>query len=75
MRHKEEIPVLVAEIKDELSKLEILVQKLSSQKNRTKEAEGKPMKNSLISPFGLWLNLYGRMIAEEGKPKRGADYE
>ena len=39
MRHKEEIPLLVAEIKDELSKLEILVQKLSSQKNTTEEEE------------------------------------
>ena len=39
MRHKEEIPVLVAEIKDELSKLEILLQKLSSQKNTTEEEE------------------------------------
>jgi hypothetical protein len=39
MRNKEEIPVLVAEIKDELSKLEILEHKLSSQLNRTKEEE------------------------------------
>jgi hypothetical protein len=39
MRHKDEIPVLVAGIKDELSKLETLVQKLSSQKNRTKKEE------------------------------------
>lgn len=39
MRRKEEIPLLVAEIKDELSKLKILVQKLSSQKNRTEEEE------------------------------------
>ena len=39
MRHKEEIPVLVAEIRDELSKLQILAQKLLSQKNRTKEEE------------------------------------
>ncbi len=37
MRHKDEIPVLAAEIKDELSKLETLVQKLSSQKSRTKK--------------------------------------
>jgi hypothetical protein len=34
MRKKEEIPVLVAEIKDELAKLEILVKKLSSQMTR-----------------------------------------
>lgn len=39
MRHKEEIPVIVAEIEDELSKLEILAQKLSSQRKRTKEEE------------------------------------
>lgn len=39
MRNKEKIPVLVAEIKDELSKLEILEHKLSSQLNRTKEEE------------------------------------
>lgn len=39
MRHKNEIPVLVAEIKDELAKLGIVVQKLSSQKNRTDEEE------------------------------------
>ncbi len=39
MRNKEEIPVLVAEIKDELSKLEILSQKLSSQVNRTNKEE------------------------------------
>ena len=39
MRHKNEIPVLVAEIKDELSKLEILTRKLTSQKNRTDEEE------------------------------------
>jgi len=39
MRNKEEIPVLVAEIKDELSNLEILAQKLSSQVNRTNEEE------------------------------------
>ena len=30
MRNKEEIPVLVAEIKNELSKLDLLSQKLSS---------------------------------------------
>jgi len=39
MRNKEEIPVLVAEIKDELSKLDILSQKLSSQVNRTNKEE------------------------------------
>ena len=39
MRHKNEIPVLVAEIKDELSKVEILAQKLTSPKNRTDEEE------------------------------------
>jgi len=39
MRNKEEIPVLVAEIKDELSKLDILLQKLSSQVNRTNKEE------------------------------------
>ncbi len=39
MRNKVEIPVLVAEIKDELSKLDILSQKLSSQVNRTNKEE------------------------------------
>ena len=39
MQNKEEIPVLVAEIKDELSKLDILSQKLSSQVNRTNKEE------------------------------------
>jgi hypothetical protein len=39
MRNKEEIPVLVAEIKNELSKLELLSQKLASQANRTHEEE------------------------------------
>lgn len=39
MRNKEEILVLVAEIKDELSKLEILAQKLSSQVHRTNKEE------------------------------------
>lgn len=39
MRNKEEIPVLVAEIKDELSKLDILSQKLSSQVNRINKEE------------------------------------
>jgi hypothetical protein len=39
MRNKEEIPVLVAEIKNELSKLKILSQKLASQVNRTHEEE------------------------------------
>jgi hypothetical protein len=39
MQNKNEIPVLIAEIQDELSKLETLVQKLSSQKNRIKEEE------------------------------------
>ena len=39
MRNKEEIPVLVAEIKNELSKLEILSQKLASQVNRTNKEE------------------------------------
>ena len=39
MRNKEEIPVLVAEIKNELSKLDILSQKLSSQVNRTNKEE------------------------------------
>jgi hypothetical protein len=39
MQHKNEIPILVAEIKDELLKLKTLVQKLSSQRNRTKEEE------------------------------------
>lgn len=39
MRNKEEIPVLVAEIKDELSKLAILSRKLSSQVNRTNKEE------------------------------------
>ena len=39
MRHKEEIPVIVAEIEDELSKLAILAQKLSSQRKRTKKEE------------------------------------
>jgi len=39
MQNKEEIPVLVAEIKDELSKLDTLSQKLSSQVNRTNKEE------------------------------------
>ena len=39
MQNKEEIPVLVAEIKDELSKLDMLSQKLSSQVNRTNKEE------------------------------------
>jgi hypothetical protein len=39
MQHKNEIPVLVAEIKYELAKIGILTQKLSSQKNRTNEEE------------------------------------
>jgi hypothetical protein len=39
MRNKEEIPVLVAEIKNELSKLEILSQKLASQQSRIHEEE------------------------------------
>ena len=39
MRNKEEIPVLVAEISNELSKLKILSQKLASQVNRTHEEE------------------------------------
>jgi hypothetical protein len=39
MRSKEDIPVLIAEIKDELSKLETLVNKLSGQKDRTEDDE------------------------------------
>lgn len=39
MRTKEELQVLVAEIKDELSKLESLAGKLSSQKGRTSDEE------------------------------------
>lgn len=39
MRSKEDIPVLIAEIKDELSKLETLVNKLSGQKGRTEDDE------------------------------------
>ena len=29
MQHKQEIPILIAEIKDELSKLDVLVDKIS----------------------------------------------
>ena len=39
MRNKEVIPVLMAEIKNELSKLTLLSQKLASQVNRTHEEE------------------------------------
>jgi hypothetical protein len=37
MRNKNEIPVLVAEIHDALSKLNVLVQKLSSQKKERRK--------------------------------------
>ena len=37
MLNKENIPLLVAEIKDELLKLEILSQKIAAQVNRTNE--------------------------------------
>jgi len=39
MQHKQEIPILIAEIKDELSKLDMLVDKISSQKGRTDNVE------------------------------------
>ena len=39
MQHKQEIPILIAEIKDELSELDMLVDKISSQKGRTDNVE------------------------------------
>ena len=65
MRHKDEIPVLVAEIKDELSKLDILVQKLSSQKNRTKEEEVAESAALRLHNFYTGCERIFKLIASE----------
>ncbi len=65
MRHKDEIPVLVAVINDELSKLKILVQKLSSQKKRTKKEEVAESAALRLHNFYTGCERIFKLIASE----------
>jgi len=65
MRRKNEIPVLVAEIKDEVLKLEILVQKLLSQKNRTGEEEVAESAALRLHNFYTGCERIFKLIASE----------
>jgi len=65
MQHKNEIPILVAEIKDELLKLKTLVQKLSSQRNRTKEEEVSESAALRLHNFYTGCERIFKLIASE----------
>ena len=65
MRHKNEIPILVAEIKDELLKLKTLVEKLSDQRNRTKEEEVSESAALRLHNFYTGCERIFKLIASE----------
>lgn len=65
MRKKEEIPVLVAEIKDELAKLEILVNKLSAQMSRLTNEEMAESAALRLHNFYTGCERIFRLIASE----------
>ncbi len=76
MRSKEDIPVLIAEIKDELSKLETLVNKLSGQKGRTDDDEVIESAALRIHNFYTGCERIFKLIASEvnGGPPHEADW-
>jgi hypothetical protein len=65
MQKKEEIPVLVAEIRDELAKLEILVDRLSSQLSRLTDQETAESAALRLHNFYTGCERVFRLIALE----------
>jgi hypothetical protein len=65
MRKKEEIPVLVAEIKNELQKLEILTEKISSQVSRINDQEIAESAALRLHNFYSGCERIFRLIASE----------
>ncbi|MBW1804166.1 MAG: hypothetical protein JRJ85_25965 [Deltaproteobacteria bacterium] len=65
MRSKEEIPVVIAEIKEEMEKLEILVEKLLSQKGRTGDEEVAESASLRLHNFYTGCERIFKLVASE----------
>ncbi|MBW1789588.1 MAG: hypothetical protein JRK53_23740 [Deltaproteobacteria bacterium] len=65
MRCRDEIPVVVAEIKEEMAKLEILVRKLTTQKGRTADEEVAESASLRLHNFYTGCERVFKLVASE----------